>query len=545
MINKFFYMVTLILVVFITQTVSASNHQLFDFNNIDVSKFSSIQIKPKQKFQSNDDLRVDEFGSMSSGSIIDVVVGESDASFALSGFTSDPIEAVVILKVVDPNNTTIYALDISGGQIDENTPVFGNISNFPMGNFGEFSLLMPMNGHTDGMLKVGTYKVTVITLNNNLILGVKALYKQKTTQPQSIDINYLVIDRDEDFTNESYLQNFFNEVRIEMDIILTPYNLSVGKINYKVANSEVIDEFHHHNADLLVTDPSVNQKLCNALSTEFGNGRAINIALVETISGNRLGQSPSVPGGVMDANSRINCVFVAQRGVGSTKRFARLFLHETGHYLSLPHTSNPSGNTFDFFSDTPQCDLATYDNNNNNQTSVSECGVAGGANNLMFYGTTLNESVILSTQQVEIIKAHPYLYPTNDSMNIDASTTGAWYNPEQSGHGFFIEVLSNNQILAAWYVFDNEGNQAWLLGIGTIEGSHATLNVTLTENGAFPPLFNADNITNTQWGTFEFELNDCNSMSISWQTELQNFSSGNMDISRLTSIDTLSCVDGI
>ena len=37
---------------------------------------------------------------------------------------------------------------------------------------------------------------------------------------------------------------------------------------------------------------------------------------------------------------------------------------------------------------------------------------------------------------------------------ITAGFTGAWYDPNQSGHGLFIEVLPENRLLAYWFAFD-------------------------------------------------------------------------------------------
>ncbi len=37
---------------------------------------------------------------------------------------------------------------------------------------------------------------------------------------------------------------------------------------------------------------------------------------------------------------------------------------------------------------------------------------------------------------------------------IGAGFTGAWYDPAQSGHGLFVEVLSNNRFYATWFAFN-------------------------------------------------------------------------------------------
>jgi hypothetical protein len=48
--------------------------------------------------------------------------------------------------------------------------------------------------------------------------------------------------------------------------------------------------------------------------------------------------------------------------------------------------------------------------------------------------------------------------------------TGAWYNPEQSGSGFTIEI-QNGRMVAYYYGFDPEGQPTWWLFVGDLEVS--------------------------------------------------------------------------
>jgi hypothetical protein len=59
---------------------------------------------------------------------------------------------------------------------------------------------------------------------------------------------------------------------------------------------------------------------------------------------------------------------------------------------------------------------------------------------------------------------------------IGPGITGAWYDPLQSGHGLFIEVLPDNRFYASWFAFDPAGaQQAWFTGVGTYEGNTASI----------------------------------------------------------------------
>jgi hypothetical protein len=58
------------------------------------------------------------------------------------------------------------------------------------------------------------------------------------------------------------------------------------------------------------------------------------------------------------------------------------------------------------------------------------------------------------------------------ALDIGKGFTGAWFDPAQSGHGLFVEVLPGNQLLAAWFTFGPSGEQAWFIGTGPYSGQH-------------------------------------------------------------------------
>ncbi len=125
---------------------------------------------------------------------------------------------------------------------------------------------------------------------------------------------------------------------------------------------------------------------------------------------------------------------------------------------------------------------------------------------------------------------------------IDANFTGSWDDPSQSGQGFNLEVLGD-QLLAYWYVFDDAGNQAWIFGVGPINGNQAKLTATIATHGKFPPHFVAGDIKLQQWGTLNFSFDSCSSGSVSWTTSLAGFGtgSGSQPLAKFTQPSGLSC----
>ncbi len=133
-------------------------------------------------------------------------------------------------------------------------------------------------------------------------------------------------------------------------------------------------------------------------------------------------------------------------------------------------------------------------------------------------------------------------YQAAVGFDITPAHTGTWYNTDQSGHGLSIEILSDNRIVAFWFVYDDAGNQVWLVGIGTYEGATANLDVMITDSGVFPPYYISDDMVSTSWGSFQFEFIDCNTVNFSWIPVAYNgYAAGSLQMTRLTNVAGLTC----
>jgi hypothetical protein len=127
-------------------------------------------------------------------------------------------------------------------------------------------------------------------------------------------------------------------------------------------------------------------------------------------------------------------------------------------------------------------------------------------------------------------------------MNIGPGFTGAWYDPAQSGHGLFIEVLPNNAILAWWFTFSSAGDQSWFGGVGNITGTTATISQVLqTTGGKWIPNFDPSKTTNIPWGTLTFTFTDCNHGRVDFNSTVPGYAAGFMNLTRLTLPAGLTC----
>lgn len=122
------------------------------------------------------------------------------------------------------------------------------------------------------------------------------------------------------------------------------------------------------------------------------------------------------------------------------------------------------------------------------------------------------------------------------------AVTGSWFDPEQNGHGFMVEILPpGNLLLATWFVFDPNGNRDWLQAVGEIRDGIAKLTAFRIEDGLFPPQFDADDTRLRYWGTFSMVMNGCNSAAAAWAPDLFGYPEGGMPLARLTRVAGLNC----
>jgi len=129
---------------------------------------------------------------------------------------------------------------------------------------------------------------------------------------------------------------------------------------------------------------------------------------------------------------------------------------------------------------------------------------------------------------------------------IGPGITGNWGDPTpgQGGHGFQIEILPNNGMLAIWFAFTPDGSgPTWIYSQGTYTpGSNTvTLPAYISQGPKFPPHYSSSEDTVSQWGTLTFSFADCNNGSATWHPTAAGYTSGTMPISRVTLPAGLTC----
>ncbi|MEE4304428.1 MAG: hypothetical protein V2J19_09755 [Wenzhouxiangella sp.] len=119
--------------------------------------------------------------------------------------------------------------------------------------------------------------------------------------------------------------------------------------------------------------------------------------------------------------------------------------------------------------------------------------------------------------------------------------SGAWYNPQQSGEGFLIEVLPDDRAVFYWFTYTpgDSGEQAWMIGEGHFESgteSEALIEfetIYQPTGGTYGEAFDPGGIENVDWGSLLVEFDTEDAGRVYWDSKLAAYGSGDSPIQRL------------
>ena len=155
---------------------------------------------------------------------------------------------------------------------------------------------------------------------------------------------------------------------------------------------------------------------------------------------------------------------------------------------------------------------------------------------------------LATTAVFNLAMANHYILPCPPDcrdIRIGSGMTGTWFVPDQSGHGFTIEVMPGDplQMLVSWFVFGPQGGQSWIIARGAIQGNRAVLQGSrmVGGGGRFPPNFDAAGVRAEAWGTLTMAFTDCTHGRVEWATTAPGYGDGIVNIERLTLPAGLVC----
>lgn len=136
------------------------------------------------------------------------------------------------------------------------------------------------------------------------------------------------------------------------------------------------------------------------------------------------------------------------------------------------------------------------------------------------------------------VKKAAFIYKTG----IDTSYSGSWFDPGHNGEGIILEVLNAITVVVQWFTYDDEGNQFWIQGVGTIDGKTVTVKEAFYTRGArWGSGFDPDDVERVDWGTITLTFSGCNTATMDYASVVAGFGSGTQDMSRITTLDGAAC----
>ncbi len=131
------------------------------------------------------------------------------------------------------------------------------------------------------------------------------------------------------------------------------------------------------------------------------------------------------------------------------------------------------------------------------------------------------------------------LSPSADKPGV----SGQWFEPSRSGQGWFIQEVAAGQIFIAWYSYDDQGQQYWLVGSGQVNQGVAQFDELLRPVGtAFGADFDPAEVSLLPWGSLTITFSDCLNAVAEYTALDPAIGSGVLFPERLTNLDALECV---
>lgn len=132
------------------------------------------------------------------------------------------------------------------------------------------------------------------------------------------------------------------------------------------------------------------------------------------------------------------------------------------------------------------------------------------------------------------------------ALEINRFLSGSWYNPEQDGHGFSVEVISSSVTVIYWYVYHPDGSPTFILAVGQNQGNRVVADAFYNSGMRFG-VFDPSERQEVPWGTITLTFNDCDDATLEYASTLshqgQPFGSGTIELKRLLSMDQMQCSD--
>ncbi len=111
---------------------------------------------------------------------------------------------------------------------------------------------------------------------------------------------------------------------------------------------------------------------------------------------------------------------------------------------------------------------------------------------------------------------------------------GTYFDPARDGEGFMLAVEGDGSIFVmTWYTYLN-GEQVWLIGLGTRNGNRLVFeDMVITSGASFGSEFNPADVIRRTFGAITVDFTDCNSFTATVDTVLPEFHDIVLDVTKI------------
>lgn len=102
-----------------------------------------------------------------------------------------------------------------------------------------------------------------------------------------------------------------------------------------------------------------------------------------------------------------------------------------------------------------------------------------------------------------------------DGIPLAGTLNGTYYDQARSGEGFMVDFLdlgsNRGHVFVSWYTYTDAGELLWLTGnVDVTPGAkEVSIPIVATSGGRFGPLFRAENVRRSSWGTLNIRFPSC------------------------------------
>jgi hypothetical protein len=118
--------------------------------------------------------------------------------------------------------------------------------------------------------------------------------------------------------------------------------------------------------------------------------------------------------------------------------------------------------------------------------------------------------------------------------------SGAWYNPDQDGHGLSVQVLDDERTIAFWFAYTPDGAPMFLV-IDGVNDFHTVSGPAYFHEGMIWGQFDPATLNQEVWGEVSIEFLGCNSAVLTWSSSMEGYGDGQVELERLTFVAALEC----